>query len=61
MSTTEAKDIYKQRAATSERVTADVRTHRTLDRLLVRGLSKVTCVALWNAIVFNLLWMVSRT
>jgi transposase len=61
MSTPEAKAIYKQRAATSERVNADVRTHRTLDRLLVRGLTKVTCVALWNAIVFNLLWMVSRT
>jgi len=61
MSTPEAKEIYKQRAAISERVNADVRTHRTLDRLLVRGLSKVTCVALWNAIVFNLLWMVSRT
>ena len=57
----EALEIYKQRAATSERVNADVRTHRTLDRLLVRGLSKVTCVALWNAIAFNLLWMVSRT
>ncbi len=61
MNTAEAKEIYKQRAATSERVNADVRTHRTLDRLLVRGLSKVTCVALWNAIAFNLLWLVTRT
>lgn len=60
MSTPEAKEIYKQRAPTSERVNADVRTHRTLDRLLVRGLSKVTCVALWNAVAFNLLWMISR-
>ena len=61
MSTPEAKEIYKQRAATSERVNADVRTHRTLDRLLVRGLTKVTCVVLWNAIAFNLLRIVSRT
>ena len=60
MNTTEAKAIYKERAATSERVNADVRTHRTLDRLLVRGLGKVTCVALWNAIAFNLLRMVAR-
>ncbi len=61
MTTTQAKAIYKERAATSERVNADVRTHRTLDRLLVRGLGKVTCVALWNAIAFNLLWLISRT
>lgn len=61
MNTPDAKEIYKQRAPTSERVNADVRTHRTLDRLLVRGLGKVNCVALWNAITFNLLWMVSRT
>lgn len=61
MNTTEAKEIYKERAPTSERVNADVRTHRTLDRLLVRGLGKVSCVALWNAIAFNLLWMVART
>ena len=60
MSTPEAKEIYKQRAATSERVNADVRTHRTLDRFGVRGLGKVTCVALWNAIAFNLLWMIAR-
>jgi hypothetical protein len=42
-------------------VNADLRAHRTLDRLLVRGLGKVTCVVLWNAIAFNLLWMLSRT
>jgi hypothetical protein len=61
MSTDDAKQIYKQRAATSERVNADVRSHRTLDRMLVRGMAKVTCVALWNAVVFNLLWLASRT
>lgn len=55
MATPEAQEIYKLRAPTSERVHADVRTHRTLDRLLVRGVSKVTCVVLWNAIAFNLL------
>jgi hypothetical protein len=60
MSTPEAQTIYTERAATSERVNADVRTHRSLDRLPVRGLGKVTCIALLNAIVFNLLWMVTR-
>jgi transposase len=58
MATQEAKDIYKQRASTSERVNADVRTRRTLDRLLVRGTEKVLCVALWNALAYNILrWL----
>ena len=55
MKTPAAKEIYKQRAPTSERVNADVRTYRTMDRMLVRGVSKVLCVGLWNAIAFNLL------
>jgi hypothetical protein len=58
MKTTAAQEIYKQRAPTSERVNADVRTYRTMDRMLVRGGSKVLCVALWNALAFNLLrWL----
>lgn len=58
MKTIEAQAIYKQRAPLSERVNADVRTHRTLDRMLVRGTSKVLCVAVWNALAFNLLrWL----
>lgn len=55
MKTTAAQEIYKQRAPTSERVNADVRTYRTMDRMLVRGVSKVLCVGLWNAIAFNVL------
>lgn len=47
--------IYADRAPTSERVHADVRTHRSLDRLPVRGVRKALCVALWNALAFNLL------
>ena len=58
MKTTAAQEIYKQRAPTSERVNADVRTYRTMDRMLVRGAGKVLCVALWNALAFNLLrWL----
>jgi len=59
METAAAKEIYKQRAATSERVNADVRTQRTLDRFRVRGPDKVVAVALLNAVTFNLLRWIS--
>jgi hypothetical protein len=55
MATEEAKTIYKERAATSETVNADLRTYRGLDRFLVRGLRKVKCVALWSALAYNLM------
>jgi transposase len=55
MSTDAAKEIYKERSSTSERVNADVRTYRTMDRMLVRGTGKVLCVALWNALALNLM------
>jgi transposase/ribosomal protein L34 len=59
MRSKEGQEIYKQRSATSERVNADVRTYRTLDRMLVRGTGKVLCVALWNALALNLMrWFV---
>ena len=55
MATEEAKTIYKERAATSETVNADLRTYRGLDRFVVRGLAKVKCVALWSALAYNLM------
>lgn len=55
MGSAQAQEIYKHRAPTSERVNADVRTYRTMDRMLVRGAGKVLCVALWNALAFNLM------
>jgi transposase len=55
MASEEAKPIYRERAATAERVNADLRTWRTLDRFLVRGLRKTLSVVLWNALAFNLL------
>jgi transposase len=62
MATEAGKEIYKLRGATSERVNADVRTRRTLDRFLVRGLDKVLTVALLNAVTFNILrWVTLRT
>jgi hypothetical protein len=54
MATDEAKETYKERAATAETVNGDLRM-RTLDRLLVRGASKVTCIALWAALTYNLM------
>lgn len=55
MATDEAKTIYKARGATAEWVNADARTHRTLDRVLVRGLRKVHAWALWVALAHNLM------
>jgi len=55
MQTPEAKELYKQRAATAETTNADLRTHRGLDRLLVRGSGKVLSVTLWAALAYNLL------
>lgn len=49
------QEIYKQRASTSETVNADLRTHRGMDRMVVRGLKKVKCVALWCAMAYNIL------
>jgi hypothetical protein len=55
MATDEAKTIDRCRAATAEWINADLRTHRTLSRLLVRGLSKVHTWALWAALAHNVL------
>jgi transposase len=50
-----AKQIYRDRAATAETVNADLRTWRSLDRFLVRGLRKTLSVALWNVLAYNIL------
>jgi hypothetical protein len=58
MATPEAKEIYKERAATIERVNADAKTHRSLGRFLVRGTVKALSVTLLNAITFNMVhWL----
>ncbi len=54
MGSEEGKKIYKQRAATSETVNAELRTYRGLAPLTVRGLNKIKCVALWCALAYNL-------
>ena len=55
MSSTEGKRIYRQRASSSETVNADLRTFRGLSRILVRGLSKARCIALWSALAYNVM------
>jgi hypothetical protein len=58
MSTDEAKEIYKERAATSECVNAQIRERYGLRQFGVRGLAKQLMVALMVAITHNLLrWM----
>jgi hypothetical protein len=59
MSAEEAKEIYRQRASTSETINADVRTQRGLSSFAVRGIAKVTCVALWSALAYNLMHFAS--
>jgi transposase len=55
MASAEGKHIYKQRAATSETLNADLRTFRGLGRITVRGLAKIRCVALWSALAYNIM------
>lgn len=54
MATAEAKETYKQRAATSEWVNAQARTLYGLQQLPVRGLAKVRCIASWIALTHNI-------
>lgn len=54
MASAEAKELYKLRAATAECVNAQAR-NRGLQRLPVRGLPKVRCVALLFVLAHNLM------
>ncbi len=60
MGTEDAKRIYVQRSAVAERTNADLRGHRRLDRLNVRGLAKVKPVVLLAALTFNALRMIAE-
>jgi transposase len=53
MATDQAKAIYRLRSSVAEWVNADARTHRTLNRVLLRGLPKVHVWALWVALAHN--------
>lgn len=61
METAEAKELYKERAASVECVNAQTRSQRGIQQVSVRGQAKVKCVALWTAITHNLLiWIKHR-
>jgi transposase len=55
MGSDEAQAIYKQRGATVETVNADLKTHRGLTQLTVRGASKSLCIGLWCALAYNVM------
>src|SRR3990170_1934478 len=59
MGTQEAKEIYKQRAATAETVNADAKEHRGLDSLPVRGLDKALGAASLFALTYNILRLIT--
>ncbi len=56
----DARDIYKQRAATAECANAQAR-NRGLRQFPVRGLTKVTAVALWFALTHNMMRILTLT
>jgi transposase len=58
MKTEEAKTIYQLRCSVAEFPNAECR-NRGLQRFLIRGLKKVNAVALWHAITFNLMRMLT--
>jgi len=55
MTTDEAKAVYRARASLCELTNAHLRSHHGVEQFLVRGLAKVTCVALLAAITSNVL------
>lgn len=59
MATTEAKERYKQRGATAETVNAEMKHHRGLDRMPVRGLEKALACASLFALTYNVLRMIA--
>ena len=59
MGTDQAKDIYKQRAATAETVNADAKQHRGLNSFAVRGLDKALGSASLFALTYNILRMIT--
>ena len=54
MQTQEAAALLRQRSGVAETPNAELKTHRGLERLLVRGITKATGVFLMGAIVYNL-------
>jgi hypothetical protein len=55
MQTDEAKELMKQRCGIAETPNAELKTYRAMDRMVVRGVERVTGVILLNAIVYNMM------
>lgn len=55
MASPEAREVYKERASTIELVNADLKGHRGLNQLAVRGTTKVLTSVLWTVLGYNLL------
>ncbi len=55
MQTEQAQDLYRHRAGLCELPNAHFKSRFGLERFLVRGLNKVTCVVLITSIASNLL------
>lgn len=53
MGTVAAQQVYKERSSTIETINGELKNERGLGRLLVRGLRKVQCAALWSALAYN--------
>lgn len=60
METEEAQRLYRARAGLVELTNAHVKEQLGLDHVLVRGLAKVTCVALLGSLTFNILQNATR-
>jgi transposase len=59
MRTPRAKELLRQRSGVAETPNAELKAHRALDHLLVRGLAKTTSVILLGVIVYNLMHFAS--
>ena len=59
MASEEAKQIYKQRAATAETVNADAKAHRGLNGMAMRGLGKALGSACLFALTYNALRLIT--
>ena len=55
MGTERAAEIYRERGSVAECVNADLREHRGLRQLPVRGIDKALTIGLWMALAFNVL------
>ena len=55
MNTPEAKQLYRARAGLCELANAHQKTHHGITQFLVKGIEKVTCVALLSALASNLM------